>query len=215
MSVNAFSLTAARARAPIAIAVTAIVWLAMLIGGGRGSPLDIALARALYVGGNNTLTRNAILFTEIGSGVVLLPLALLVTLFLAWRRRRRAALFLIMVIGGRFLVELQKVVIARPRPDEAPPLAAVYSLAFPSGHAANAMITALAIALLLPVRQRNRAIAVGIGIALALQIGASRVMLGVHWPSDVVGGWAFGLMWVIICMRLASVRPDTDADTAR
>lgn len=215
MSVNAFSLTAARARVPIAIAATAIVWLAMLIGGGRGSSLDVALARALYVGGNDLLTRNAILFTEIGRGVVLLPLALLVTGFLIWRRRRRAALFLIMVIGGRFLVELQKVVIARPRPDEAPHLAAVHSLAFPSGHAANAMITALAIALLLPVRQRNRAIAVGIGIALALQIGASRVMLGVHWPSDVVGGWAFGLMWVIICMRLASVRPETEADTTR
>jgi undecaprenyl-diphosphatase len=215
LSVNNFSLTAARARVPIAIATTAIVWLVMLIGGGRGSALDLALLRSLYVGGNETLTRNATFFTEIGRGVVLLPLALLVTAFLIWRRRRRAALFLIMVIGGRFLVELQKVVIARPRPDESPHLAAVHSLAFPSGHAANAMITALAIALLLPVRQRNRAIAVGVGVALALQIGASRVMLGVHWPSDVVGGWAFGLMWVIICMRLASVRPETDTDTAR
>jgi len=212
LSGNAFSLTAARARAPIAIAVTAIVWLVMLIGGGRGSPLDLALARALYVGGNDTLTRNAILFTEIGSGVVLLPLALLVTAFLAWRRRRRAALFLIMVIGGRFLVELQKVVIARARPDEAPHLAAVHSLAFPSGHAANAMITALAIALLLPVRQRNRAIAVGIGIALALQIGASRVMLGVHWPSDVVGGWAVGALWTLLLVRLAGEKAPQAGD---
>jgi undecaprenyl-diphosphatase len=215
LTAQSFSLTAARARVPIAIAATAIIWLAMLIGGGRGSSLDTALARSLYVGGNDLLTRNAIIFTEIGRGVVLLPLALLVTCFLIWRRRRRAALFLIMVIGGRFLVELQKVVVARPRPDESPHLAAVYSLSFPSGHAANAMITALAIALLLPVRQRNRAIAVGIGVALALQIGASRVMLGVHWPSDVIGGWAFGLMWVMVCMRLASMRPETGVGPAR
>jgi undecaprenyl-diphosphatase len=40
-------------------------------------------------------------------------------------------------------------------------------------------------------------------IGLSLFIGASRVMLGVHWPSDVIGGWAFGLLWVLLTLRLA------------
>jgi undecaprenyl-diphosphatase len=90
-------------------------------------------------------------------------------------------------------------------------LEAVTSMSFPSGHAANAMITYMAIALLVPVRQRNRAIMVGLGLALALQAGWSRVALGVHWPSDVVGGWAFAVFWITLCMRLASARPDAEA----
>jgi undecaprenyl-diphosphatase len=81
-------------------------------------------------------------------------------------------------------------------------------MSFPSGHSANAMITYMAIAILVPVKQRNRAISVGLGLALALQAGWSRVALGVHWPSDVIGGLAFGLLWIAICMRLASVRPE-------
>jgi len=207
---NAVALSGARTRFWIGVALTAALWLCMLLAGGRGSEWDLQLHNWLYVGDNLTLARNSAIFTRLGSGVVLIVIALVAAGFLAFRRKRRAALFLFMVFGGRFLVELQKLIIARPRVDVAPHLEAVTSPAFPSGHAANSMITFLAIGLLLPVRQRNRAIAVGIGLALALQVGASRVMLGVHWPSDVVGGWAFGLMWVMISMYLASARPDPD-----
>jgi undecaprenyl-diphosphatase len=49
-----------------------------------------------------------------------------------------------------------------------------------------------------------------LGLALALQAGWSRVALGVHWPSDVIGGWAFGFFWIALCMRLASARPDVE-----
>jgi undecaprenyl-diphosphatase len=38
---------------------------------------------------------------------------------------------------------------------------------------------------------------------MAMMVGLSRVMLGVHWPSDVIGGWAFGLLWVLVTLRLA------------
>lgn len=194
----------------IAVILTCAIWLGALVLGGRDLPLDLALYHALYRHADTVLARDAIVFTEVGSGLVLILLTLAAAAYLLVRRKRRAALFLIMVFGGRFLVELQKVIVDRPRPGVSPHLVAVNSYSFPSGHAANAMITFLAIGLLLPVRQRNRAIAVGIGLAFALQVGISRVMLGVHWPSDVIGGWAFGLMWVMICMRLASVRPDAE-----
>src|SRR3546814_9946479 len=137
----------------------------------------------------------------------------LAAVYLAFTRRSRAALLLFTVFGGRLLVELMKVIVDRDRPGVDQHLEAVHSVSFPSGHAANAMITYVAIALLVPVRQRNRAIAVGLGFAAALQVGWSRVALGVHWPSDVIGGWAFGLLWVMVCMRLASARPDAEAST--
>ena len=186
----------------------ATLWLGMMFLGGRGSVVDAALAGWLRAESGTALANNSIVFTQIGSGFFLMPLALLATIYLVFVRKRRAALFLVMVFGGRFLVELQKIIVARPRPDAPLHLVAVDTSAFPSGHAANAMVTFLAIALLLPVRQRNRAIAVGIAIALALQAGASRVLLGVHWPSDVIGGWAFGALWVALCLHLASTRPD-------
>ena len=200
----------ARTRFWTAIILTGGIWLACLLLGGAGSPFDESLLSSLYAGGNDILARNAILISWLGRGVVLITLTAAAALFLYFRRRMRAALLLIVVFGGRLLVELQKIIIGRDRPGVDEHLEAVYSLSFPSGHAANAMITYLAIALLVPVKQRNRAISVGLGLALALQSGWSRVALGVHWPTDVIGGWAFGLLWVVLCMRLASARPDAE-----
>ena len=191
------------------------IFIAALVLGGPQEPREVALYRDLYAGDMAVWARNAVLLTSLGAWYVLVPLTLAATLLLYFRRKRRAALLLMIVFVGRLIVELEKLITDRPRPGVSPHLEAVSSLSFPSGHTANATITYLAIALLVPVKQRNRAIAVGVALALALQVGWSRVALGVHWPSDVVGGWAFGLLWVTICMRLASARPeDKHADGA-
>ena len=182
------------------------VWLAALLGGGIELGLDRALYRALYAGGNETAIAAAKLLSLIGRYYVLVPVGIAAAVYLAFRRRRRAALLLIILFGGRLLVELQKLIFARPRPILTDHLDAVGSLSFPSGHAANSMITLVAIALLLPVGTRWRAAGVAAAGVLTLLIGLSRVMLGVHWPSDVVGGWAFGLLWILLLMRLASTR---------
>ena len=65
------------------------------------------------------------------------------------------------------------------------------------------MIFGLTIALALAAGTRWERSAVAFAILLSLLIGTSRVMLGVHWPSDVVGGWAFGLLWVLVSFPLA------------
>jgi undecaprenyl-diphosphatase len=201
----------ARTRFWTVASLAGLVWLAMLLLGGESSVIDASSADWLRADPGSTLARSAFVFTQIGSGAFLVSLALLATAYLVFWRKRRAALFLVIVFGGRFLVELQKIMVARPRPDAPLRLVSVDTTAFPSGHAANAMVTYLAIALLLPVRQRDRAIAVGIAIAVALQVGASRAILGVHWPSDVIGGWAFGVLWISLCLHLASARPDGGA----
>jgi len=65
------------------------------------------------------------------------------------------------------------------------------------------MIFYLAMALALTAgTRRHRAAAAG-AVLLSLLVGISRVMLGVHWPSDVIGGWAFGMLWVLLTLRLA------------
>jgi undecaprenyl-diphosphatase len=83
-------------------------------------------------------------------------------------------------------------------------LAEVHYQSFPSGHAANSMIVYLALALLAFDDPRHRRWAVAGALLLSFLIGLSRPMLGVHWPSDVVAGWAFGLLWTLLVLGLSS-----------
>ena len=99
--------------------------------------------------------------------------------------------------------EAQKYWIARVRPDVEPHLVMVKTSSFPSGHATSSMIFYLTLALALTAGTRWHRIAAAGAILLSLLIGTSRVMLGVHWPSDVIGGWAFGMLWVLLTLRLS------------
>ena len=108
-----------------------------------------------------------------------------------------------MIAVGRILVETQKYAIARFRPEDEVHLVPVSTPSFPSGHAGNSMIVCLTLAILFFGDTRWKRPAVAVGFLLSLCIGFSRVMLGVHWPTDVIGGWAFGLLWVVLAMPLA------------
>ncbi len=124
---------------------------------------------------------------------------------LLWRAGRgRTGLVLVAVaMSGRGLSEAQKYWIARPRPGLEPHLVAVKTSSFPSGHATSSMIFYLSLALVFAGHSRWRFATPAAAVILSLLIGISRVMLGVHWPSDVIGGWAFGLLWVLISLRPA------------
>jgi undecaprenyl-diphosphatase len=200
----------ARARFAIASAAAILVWLLALLTNGPAGGWDPAVLAWFRPGENSTLARDARLMTELGGWIFLTVAGLAAFTALAFKRRRRAALLLFILFGGRLLVELQKLLIAAPRPPASGFLAPAESLGFPSAHAANSMITFLGIALLVPVVQRRRNLAIAIGFGLAVLVGLSRLVLGVHWPSDVIGGWAFALFWVALCMRLASARPEAE-----
>jgi undecaprenyl-diphosphatase len=193
------------------IAALFLIWLAMLLVGGSGSALDGRILGLLYAGDSPALASAAALLTAAGGWVALTAVALLAAALLFLRNeRRKAALLLVIVLGGRISVALQKYLGDRARPAELDQLVAVHSKSFPSGHAANFMITCLAIALLLLPRRA----AIAAAILLSLLIGLSRIMLGVHWPSDVVGGWAFGLFWTLALVRFAEpqgTRPPASA----
>lgn len=187
---------------PAVLAALALAWGVMLLFGGM--ELDRALIVLLHAGERPELARAARVVTEFGGGAVLLAVTALGVLALALRREWRAAALLVAItISGRILVEAQKGWTHRLRPEDHQHLVAAQSYAFPSGHAANATLVWLTLALLLPRTPRARAFAVWAAVWLALLVGVSRVMLGVHWPSDVIAGWALGLFWALLLLRLS------------
>jgi undecaprenyl-diphosphatase len=185
-----------------AIAVLAAIWLGMLLL-GRGS-LDRSIYEALYAGHRPGLVVIARIFTALGEPTVLVGAGFIVAAWLWWQRRARFALALLLVVlVGRGLTEVQKLWIARARPDLQPHLVIVKTSSFPSGHATSSMIFYLTLALALAGGRRWQVAAAIAALLLSICVGVSRVMLGVHWPSDVVGGWAFGLLWVLLTLRPA------------
>jgi undecaprenyl-diphosphatase len=178
------------------------VWLAMLLWGG--GPLDRAVYQAMYAGKSPALVAAARTFTALGEPTVLIGAGIACALWLWHRGHRHLPWALVaIVLTGRALSELQKYWIARARPDLEPHLVIVKTSSFPSGHATSSMIFCLSLALVLAEGTRWRGVAVAAAILLSVLIGVSRIMLGVHWPSDVIGGWAFGMLWVLLTLRIA------------
>ena len=188
----------------------AAIWVAMLLL-GRGT-LDQDIYRLLYAGGHPALVLIARILTALGEPTVLVGAGFIVAAWLWWRNRARFAVALLLVVLlGRGLAEVQKFSIERARPTLEPHLVFVKTWSFPSGHAASSMIFYLTMALALAPEGQWRRLAAAGAILLSLLIGLSRVMLGVHWPSDVVGGWSFGMLWVLLTLRRAERLFDGDS----
>jgi undecaprenyl-diphosphatase len=170
---------------------------------GTGS-LDDNILRAVYAGGHPLLVAVARGFTFLGTAWVGIPIAVGAVALLAWMGRKRDAIAVFLVVAvGRILVEAQKYGIARLRPEDEAHLIPVSTPSFPSGHAANSMIVCLTLAVAFFGQTRWKHLALSTAVVLSLCIGFSRLMLGVHWPSDVIGGWSFGLLWVLVSLPLA------------
>ncbi|MGZ9723430.1 phosphatase PAP2 family protein [Rhizobium miluonense] len=145
--------------------------------------------------------------TSLGGTTVLAMMTVLVTIYLLLDRRRAIAIFVLAsVLGGWALSSLLKLSVARPRPDIVPHLVDVNDLSFPSGHAMVSAVTYLTLATLISGTRHYRStriFVVATGILLTLLIGMSRVYLGVHYPTDVLGGWCAGATWALGCWILA------------
>ena len=190
---------------PFALTGLVLAWAVMLLFGAM--EFDRGLLLIFYAGNHPRLAEAARWVTLLGGTPVLLAATGLGGAALLSRREwRSTAMLLAITLSGRLLVSLQKDWTARVRPDAQGQLVPVDSLAFPSGHAANATLVWLCLALLLPTNERGRGFGVWAAVWLALAIGVSRMMLGVHWPSDVIGGWAFGLFWTLLLFHLSGLR---------
>lgn len=179
---------------------------------GAVSSFDAAVLGALYATPNSDplglswvggLARDV---TSIGSPALLVMIALLGFLWVASHRDRAAAWFVGAAgFGAMGLSFLLKAIYGRPRP----PFASAYVLetspSFPSGHSlmTAALLPAVAIVFL---RQdsapddHSRFLA--FAVVIALLVGLTRVVLGAHYPSDVLAGWSVGFAWVLICRAM-------------
>jgi undecaprenyl-diphosphatase len=139
------------------------------------------------------------------------PVVILTTVcaigFLLITGKQHAALLVLASIGGGMLLSSGlKTLFERPRPDLVPHVVHVYTMSFPSGHAMLSAATYLTLGALLARVQPKRVVRLyllGVAILLTLLIGASRVYLGVHWPTDVLAGWCAGAAWAMVCWTVA------------
>ena len=136
---------------------------------------------------------------------------------LAWHGRRRAALWLTIavVLGGLVGVALKDLV-RRARPEFPEPVYVATGYSFPSGHALNSMLIALAVLVALwPVTSRvGRAVMVSTLAGVVLLVGVDRITLGVHFVTDVLAGWTVAAA-VVAATGAAFLRPEDVADLRR
>jgi undecaprenyl-diphosphatase len=178
--------------------------LALAAAGEGTLPGDIALARAVQRPVSAELDAVAVAFSLVGADFpAMIVLAVIGIGWLTFLGRRDLALFLGVAAALRALGPGLKVLIASPRPSvEAVVIVAkTDGLGFPSGHAMGAALFYGAIIAIAPHVVSDRLVARGIQVAAGVMmvlIALSRVRLGVHWPSDVVGGLLFGLSAVCL-----------------
>ncbi len=145
--------------------------------------------------------------TALGGFTVLTLLTTVLVGYLLLARKARAALLVLgSVLGAVALSYLLKDLFGRARPALVPHLVVVHSASFPSGHAmlsASVYLTLGALLARLQARLVLKAYALLCALLLSFLVGVSRVYVGVHWPTDVLAGWAAGGAWAALCWLVA------------
>ena len=148
--------------------------------------------------------------TALGKPQALAVASVVVAVVLLARRRVRAAGFAVVATVGAWLVDnALKDLVGRARPELAEPVASASGPGFPSGHAMTsaAAYGALVVLTLPLVPPARRPLVVLVAAMVVVAIGITRVALGVHWPTDVLGGWVFGLAWLAACAAVLRPTP--------
>jgi undecaprenyl-diphosphatase len=196
------------------VALATIVLIAAFVGGPRnGLETQLMSWLAEHRAGATVAMSIASALTLAGSAFATLGTSAAAAIWLLLRQMPRHALLLAATVTCvRLFVDLLKDWVGRERP----PLEHLpHSMAFPSGHSANSMTAYLVIAIVaIPTRYRPTAIVAALLVSIV--IGLTRVLLGVHWPSDVIGGWALGIFAAGIAAtigeRSASLRLEAKHD---
>jgi undecaprenyl-diphosphatase len=178
-------------------------WLADEVGEGATQRFDDAVLLWMHRHASPSLSSAALEVTALGSGLPIAVILLVATAFLWATRHRYSVLLLwVAVAGGEILNTTLKSVFDRPRPRLFPWLTHASFSSFPSGHAMTAVVVYVTLAYLvarLEPSRRMRRLTFAVTALLVLGIGLSRMYLGVHYPSDVLAGYAAGFAWATFC----------------
>src|SRR4051794_7964485 len=197
-----FPQRAALIAAVACVTVVAVLGLGVATHFGRQLRLDAAVSRALYAGDSRSAAVNDLLQVLTAPGltvfrvVVLLPAVVWLVLRRFWWT---VAWVLTAIVLVAPLTTAIKELVGRVRPDFVNGGARLESLSFPSGHSSgSATLVTVVLVLAWPLLGRTgRRVCLALGIALAVLVGLTRMWLGVHFLSDVLGGWAFGVAWTL------------------
>jgi len=183
-----------------ALALLVLSWLGRDIVAGVTPEVDDALRRTIHSHASPRLTAVMIAASHYGGPSWLVPLGLCLALAFLIHGWQRGALLVVVTLGGAGLLNaLLKQGFARTRPAPFFDYPLPGSASFPSGHAFFAASFLGGLAVLVTSRIRSLALKIGLWLlvlALILLIGFSRVYLGVHYPSDVLAGYAVAVVWV-------------------
>lgn len=193
----------------VGIGVLLLVWLGHYVSAHETHRLDRDIVLMFRAAGDPTNPIGPRWLEEIGrdltalGGIATLTLLTTSTLCYAWMRREKVTAWVIVasVVGAVVLSSALKIFYGRARPDFVTHHSIVYSKSFPSGHSMLAAATYLTLAAILVRLQPNRRLKlfiVTVACVLTGLTGVSRVYLGVHWPSDVLAGWAAGAAWAAL-----------------
>jgi undecaprenyl-diphosphatase len=198
------------------IGIVGLTWLFLAIADeipeqSRLVQVDQMIGRWLEAHG--TEPGEAILSAVTTLGAPLLYAVVIVAvLWFAWRREWRPAIALALTTaGGVALSNLLKVIFHRGRPATVVEFMPHPSWSFPSGHALNSVVSYgfLTMLLLDRITDHNKRVAVVLGAGIMIiVIGFSRLYLGVHYLSDVTGGWIAGAAWLLVCVSAYRLTPD-------
>jgi undecaprenyl-diphosphatase len=192
----------------VASSLLAAIKLADIVR-GDGSGLDERVLRAFRSSddlahplGPRWLAEMVRDVTALGStGVLAIVVAAVAGFLLLTSKTHTALLVVISVLAGVLISQTLKFVVARPRPELVPHGTEVFTASFPSGHAMMAAVVYLTLGALLARSQPDKGVKIYVlstAVILTGLVGLSRIYLGVHWPTDVLAGWALGGLWALI-----------------
>ena len=162
---------------------------------------------------NPLLDRVMVLITRIGDPHTVVPLTGIVFVFLLIKRQRLAATFFaIDAAGGVALSYFLKLAFSKPRPQLWDSAINEVTYSYPSGHALGSMVIygflSYVFAKMYP---RYSAAIYTFAVLIIVSIGFSRLYLGVHWPTDILGGYGIGFLWITACISLLRLQQKGDA----